>query len=127
MALTLKERNNLTIFMNHARVTVSQMIKETTYPELKLIYERILENMRHVPINIKSGSSLNESFFSTIFGENIKKMSGLVLQSAIRIPHDHLFDSYGNIRSDGTLTLLHELSHVVLPESAENFRARVGV
>jgi hypothetical protein len=127
MALTDTEKRNLTIFLQHARATVKNMANDTRYPELQLIYTRILENLNHVPINIKSGSTLEESAFGVTFGENIKRMNGPYIQSAIRIPHDHLFDHYGNIRADGALTLLHEMSHVVLPESAEYFRAGVGL
>jgi len=127
MQLTRRERVNLSLFLALAQKTVSRMISQTKYPELKVVYTRILENLKHVPINIFVGDSLVSNSEGVVFGENLKKIEGGVLRSAIRIPHDHLFDSYGNIRLDGALTLLHEQSHVILPESAKQFTTRVGL
>jgi len=127
MSLTKKEKLNLTLFLRNARIAISRMADNTKYPELKELYDKIAENLSHVPINIKSGSSLDESFMGTTFGENVKRLYGGTLQSAIRIPRNHLFDDYGNIRSDGALTLLHEESHIVLPRSAQAFTAKVGL
>ncbi len=125
--LTQNEKRNLAIFLNHAKKVVLNMYNETKYGELKIIYARILNNLNTVPINIYPGLYLNAGNGYITYGENIKKMDSGTLKSAIRIPHDHLFDSYGNITSEGAMTLLHEMSHVILPESAEEFRAKVGL
>lgn len=127
MALSVTEKLNLKKFLAVALSAVTHMAQNTKYPALKTIYTSIADNLQHVPINIKSGSSLDSTGFSTTYGENVKRYNGPFLQSAIRIPHDHLFDEQGNIRNDGALTLLHEESHIVLPSSAHNFTARVGL
>lgn len=127
MTLSRSEYVNLTYFLNRARSVCQRMMRDTRYPELQVIYSRILENLNHVPINIKPGEALGSEGLGTVFGENVKKMDGGLLKSAIRIPREHLFDESGRIRLDGGLTLLHEMSHVVLPHSAWNFTARVGL
>lgn len=127
MALTKTELYNLVVFLNKSKSVCQKMMRDTRYPELQVIYSKILENLNHVPINFKPGSNLSSDGLSVVFGENEKIMQNGVLKSAIRIPKEHLFDSEGRIRLDGGLTLLHEMSHVVLPFSAKLFTARVGL
>ncbi len=127
MTLTPGERMNLKSFLYRAEKTVSHMGAISKYPALRVIYGRIDENLKHVPINIIQGDSLNSSSTGTVFGENIKKVDGGIMKSAIRIPKDHLFAENGKVRNDGALTLLHEEAHVVLPDSAKVFTARVGL
>lgn len=125
--LSKREWQKLFLFMNAAKSVCRVMIRDTRYPELQTIYSRILENLNHVPINIRPGEFLEAEGAGVTYGMNLKRLEGGLLKSAIRVPHDHLFDDNGNIRIDGALTLLHEMSHVILPDSAHNFTARVGL
>lgn len=127
MTLTKQELYNLTLFLNNARSVCQAMSKNTKYPGLRIIYSRILNNLNSVPVNVKPGLFLNSSESGITFGENEKVFKDGTLKSAIRMPHDHLFDFNGKIRLDGGLTLLHEMSHVVLPEHAKTFTARIGL
>lgn len=126
MALTNQERASLMIFLAHARSVVLKMRDLTKYPELYALYDKILDNINHVPINIRSGETLEQGPSGIVSGMNRKKLEAGILRSAIFIPHDHLFE-YGKVSTDGALTLLHELSHVVLPHSAHNFTAKMGL
>ena len=127
MALNPLEKRNLGLFLLRAKKAIAHMAEITKYPSLKTLYAKIGENLQHVPINIVPGESLDSTGFSTVYGQNSKRLNGGVLQSAIRIPHDHLFSDNGGIKNDGALTLLHEESHIVLPDSAHNFTARIGL
>lgn len=127
MALTKQEIQNLTLFLNNVRSTVSNMARETKYPELRTIYNRIHNNLNVVPIKFVEGNIISSDGRSVTMGQNIKQYVDGTLKSQIQIPRNHFFDSNGKIRVDGALTLLHEQSHVILPKSASHFTANIGL
>lgn len=131
MTLSAKEKRELDAFYAVAKVTLQRMISTTDYPRLRELYRKVLENLNHVPITFYGGEALSSSGGWATFGENVKKVSFFEgrprLQSAIRLPREHIFDESGNLRANGSLTMLHELSHVVLARSEEAFTMRVGL
>lgn len=127
MTLTKQEIYNLTLFLNRAKNAIAIMARDTQYPELKSIYSRIYDNLKIVPIKLIEGHTINSENGFVTMGENLKQYDNGALKSQIRIPHDHLFDSEGRIKIDGALTLLHEECHVILPRSAQNFTANIGL
>ncbi len=131
MVLSAKERKELNAFYAVARATLQRMINTTDYPRLRELYKKVLENLGHVPITFYGGEALSSSGGWATFGENLKRVSYFEgqarLQSAIRLPREHIFDELGNLRSNGSLTMLHELSHVVLTPNEEAFTMRVGL
>ena len=115
MALTKQEIQNLTLFLNNVRSTVSNMARETKYPELRTIYNRIHNNLNVVPIKFVEGNIISSDGRSVTMGQNIKQYVDGTLKVKFK-SRVIIFDSNGKIRVDGALTLLHEQSHVILPK-----------
>jgi len=118
------QKQNLTITRQMIIRTLDMMIKDTDQPRVRALYSAVKDNVFSVPINFRSGNTLESGFGFSTMGENIKRVKYIgnmpVLQSAIILPYEHFF-SGNKISYDGLLTLLHEYSHIILPQESKYF------
>ncbi len=122
--LTQERIRNLNIVRNSILRTLDDMINSTSQSRVRSLYLAVRQNVLIIPLNFRSGTSIDESFNSETRGQNIKRMiyrgNRAVLESAIILPEEHFFNG-NKIRFDGLLTLLHEYSHIVLPDESRIF------
>lgn len=119
--LTPERKRNLSVVRQMILKTLDVMIKETNQPRVKALYYAVKQNVEVLPINFRSGQNLEQGLGFSTMGENIKRLGPFGnIQSAIILPEEHVF-SGNQLTYDGVLTLLHEYSHVILPNDSKYF------
>ena len=134
MVLTSQQIANFNIFRSRLAVSLRKMHDTERNPHIKLMLGHILRNVVLLPIHFREGHYLAANESGITYGENIKRTfveetNGIRvphMESAIRVPAEHLF-SGNNINPTGVMTLLHEYSHIVLPATAYRYTKRIGL
>jgi hypothetical protein len=134
MVLTSSQVSNFNKFRVNLAYALRRMHDSESNPHIKLMLGHVLRNVVLVPINFMPGFYLAANEGGIIYGENIKQSFTVKqghlevphVESAIRIPSEHLFEGE-HLRPEGMMTLLHEYSHIVLPVNAYNFTKRLGL
>lgn len=128
--LNVQRIRNLQRFRALISTALQNIIKNTSDSNLRRLYEGVNTNLRSLPITFYDKTSLHTDGEFETQGENLKRWGFRngrpYLESKINLPANHIF--IGNeISTDGALTMLHELAHVVLPENAHRFGESFGL
>jgi len=134
MALTPTQVANFNNFRANLAHALRRMYDSESNPYIKLMFGHVLRNVVIVPVNFKPGYYLAASEGGIVYGENVKQTFSVKqghlevphVESAIRIPTEHLFEGE-HLRPEGMMTLLHEYSHIVLPTNAYKFTKNLGL
>jgi hypothetical protein len=134
MVLTSQQIATFNTFRARLAVALRKMHDHETNPHIQLMLAHVLRNVVILPIHFKEGHYLSANESEITFGENIKQsfveetngMRVPHIESAIRVPSEHLFNG-NNLNPAGVMTLLHEYSHIVLPTTAYRYTKRIGL
>ncbi|MDD4983442.1 MAG: hypothetical protein PHH82_01210 [Candidatus ainarchaeum sp.] len=134
MVLTSQQITNFNVFRVRLATSLRKMYDREANPHIRLMLGHVLRNVVLLPIHFREGHYLSANESGVTFGENVKRsfieesngMRVPHLESAIRVPSEHLFKG-NNLNPAGVMTLLHEYSHIVLPTTAYRYTKRIGL